>query len=222
MTELTTEPAPAATALAEAAPDRAGRPKPSFRFTPRDLINVGIFAALYIVVEYAINMVGLVNPLVMVGALCLSMAASAVVFMLYLTRVRHAGQILLFAILIAAIMVLTGHPVVSGAVTVVVAALAEVVAWVGRYRSKRASVLAAAVFTTWYVGPMLPLFYAAEDYYAAPSMQAMGQDYIDAMQALLSTPVLLGFDIATFVFGLLGGLLGLRLLRKHFTKAGLA
>jgi energy-coupling factor transport system substrate-specific component len=34
--------------------------------------------------------------------------------------------------------------------------------------------------------------------------------------------VLLAFDVSTVVFGLLGGLLGLRLTRKHFEKAGLA
>jgi energy-coupling factor transport system substrate-specific component len=53
-------------------------------------------------------------------------------------------------------------------------------------------------------------------------MQQMGTEYIGAMDALLSPGVLIAFDVSAVVAGLLGGLLGLRLLRKHFERAGLA
>ncbi|WP_433443799.1 MptD family putative ECF transporter S component [Nonomuraea sp. CA-141351] len=192
------------------------------RMSPKDLINIGIFGALYLVVLYAINMLGFAGPIAVLISLPASIVACGIPFMLFLTRVRHAGMVTIFALITAGILMLTGHPPISFAITVVCALIAEAIIWAGRYRSRRLSVLAYAAYSAWYVGPMMPIFYAPDDYFSSPSMQAMGADYTSQMQALLSPTVLIAFDLSTVVFGLLGGLLGLRLLRKHFEKAGLA
>ncbi|GAA2826053.1 MptD family putative ECF transporter S component [Nonomuraea rubra] len=192
------------------------------RMSPKDLINIGVFGALYLVVVYAISMLGFINPPVMLVALAASIVAGGIPFTLFLTRVRHAGMVTVFGIITGGLFLLTGHPPISFAITVACALLAEVVIWAGGYRSRRLSVPAYAVYSAWYVGPMMPLFYARDDYFSSPSMQMMGTDYVNQMQALLSPGMLLAFDVSTVVFGLLGGLLGLRLTRKHFAKAGLA
>ncbi|MBC3760751.1 MptD family putative ECF transporter S component [Quadrisphaera oryzae] len=220
-TPPSTSPTPSAAATPSAAPDRARR-RPSFSMSPRDLVDVGVFAALYIVVIFAINMLGYVNPLVMLMALLVSVVVSSVPFMLLVARTRHAGVLTLFAVLVAGLLLVLGHPPVSFALTVALAVVAEVVLWLGRYRSRAASVMACGVFSAWFAGPLLPLFYDRQGYFATPSMQAMSPDYRAAMDALFSVPVLLAFDVLAFVSGLLGGLLGLALLRKHFVKAGLA
>ncbi|MFG6200592.1 MptD family putative ECF transporter S component [Nonomuraea sp. JJY05] len=192
------------------------------RMSPKDLINIGVFGALYLVVVFGINMFGFLNPAVMLVALVASIVAGGIPFMLFLTRVNHAGMVTIFAIVTAGILMLTGHPLISFLISLGCALVAEAIVWAGRYRSRRLSVLAYAVYSAWYVGPMMPIFYDREAYFSGPSMQMMGADYVSQMQALLSPAVLLAFDVATIVFGLLGGLLGLRLMRKHFEKAGLA
>ncbi|WP_431930073.1 MptD family putative ECF transporter S component [Nonomuraea jabiensis] len=190
--------------------------------SPKDLINIGIFGALYLVVLYAINMLGFASPIAVLISLPASIVACGIPFMLFLTRVRHAGMVTIFALITAGILLLTGHPPISFAITLVCALVAEAIIWAGRYRSRRLSVLAYAAYSAWYVGPMMPIFYAPADYFSSPSMQMMGADYTSQMQALLSPAVLIAFDLSTVAFGLLGGLLGLRLMRKHFEKAGLA
>ena len=68
-------------------------------------------------------------------------------------------------------------------------------------------------------GNYLPLFTDYEGYFAQRA--DYGQAYIDAVQKLMPLwmePVLL---IACFVCGIIGGLLGRALLKKHFEKAGL-
>ncbi|MFI6393260.1 MptD family putative ECF transporter S component [Nonomuraea sp. NPDC050547] len=192
------------------------------RMSPRDLINIGVFGALYLAVVFAINMLGFLNPAVMLAALVASIVAAGVPFMLFLTRVRHAGMVTVFAIITGGFLMLTGHPLISFVITIGCALAAELIIWVGRYASRRLSVLAYAVYSAWYAGPMMPIFYDRDAYFAGPSMQAMGADFVSQMRTLLSPPVLLAFDVSTIVFGLLGGLLGLRLTRKHFEKAGLA
>lgn len=194
----------------------------SLRMSPKDLINIGIFGALYLVIVYGINMLGFINPTVMLAALVASIVAGGIPFMLFLTRVRHAGMIMIFAIVTSGILMLSGHPPISFAITLVFAAIAELIVWTGRYRSRWASVFTYAIYSAWYVGPMLPIFYARDEYFAGLAIEQMGQTYVAQMQALLSPGVLIGYDISTVIFGFLGGLLGLRLLRKHFEKAGLA
>ncbi|WP_223167176.1 MptD family putative ECF transporter S component [Nonomuraea sp. SYSU D8015] len=192
------------------------------RMTPKDLINIGVFGALYLVMVYAITMLGFINPAVMLVSLVASIVAGAIPFMLFLTRVRHAGMVTIFAIVTSGILALTGHPPISFAITIVCALAAEAMLLAGGYRSSRMSVLAYAVYSAWYVGPMMPIFYARDDYFSSPAMRQMGPDYTAQMEAVLSPAVLIAFDVSTVVFGLLGGLLGLRLLRKHFRRAGLA
>lgn len=194
----------------------------SLRMTPRDLINIGIFAALYLVVVMGISMLGFVSPVVMLVALAAAIVAGGVPFMLFLTRVGHAGMIAVFAVITSGVLLLMGHPPVSFALTVVLALVAEVIVWAGGYRSRWASVLAHTVYAIWFVGPFLPIFYAPQEYFSGPSMRQMGTAYTEQMEALLSPGVLLAFDVSTLVLGFLGGLLGARLLRKHFEKAGLA
>ncbi|TCC50655.1 Trep_Strep domain-containing protein [Kribbella capetownensis] len=192
------------------------------RMSPKDLINIGIFAALYLVVLYAINMIGFASPVAVLVSLPASIVACGIPFMLFLTRVHHAGVVTIFAVITGGLLLLGGHPPISFAVTIVCALVAEAILWSGRYRSRRLSVLAYAAYSAWYVGPMLPIFYARHDYFSSPSMQNMGADYTRQMEDLLSPAVVAAFDVSTIFFGLLGGLLGLRLLRKHFEKAGLA
>ncbi|MFD4365871.1 MptD family putative ECF transporter S component [Rhodococcus sp. NPDC058521] len=192
------------------------------RMSPRDLINIGIFGALYVVTVFAINMLGFINPAVMLVAMAVSIIAGGVPFMLFVSRVQHAGMVTIFAIVTAGLMLLTGHPPISFVVTLVCGLVADAILALGRYRSRRMGVLAYAVYAMWFIGPMLPIFYARDDYFSSQSMAQMGSDYVESMDALLSPAVLVAFDISTAVFGLIGGLLGLRLLRKHFEKAGLA
>lgn len=197
-------------------------PRISVRMSARDLIDIGIFAAIYIVLVYAITMLGVINPAVMLVSLAASIVAGGVPFLLFLTRVRHAGMITIFAVVTAGLLMLTGHPPVSFALTVLLALAAEAIVLAGRYESRWASVFAYTVYAIWYAGPMLPIFYAREDYFRGASVRQMGPDYAEKMEALLSPGVLAAYCVSTAVFGFLGGLLGLRLLRKHFTRAGLA
>ncbi|MER7082708.1 energy-coupling factor transport system substrate-specific component [Saccharopolyspora kobensis] len=192
-----------------------------FRMSPRDLINIGIFGALYLVTVGVFNALEFINPGFTLVSVLIGIVAGGVPFMLFLTRVRHAGMVTVLAVIVSGFMLLIGSPPVTIVVAVVAALAAEALLWAGRYRSRRFSVLAYAVFSTWFVGMFLPMFYARADFLTSPYMKEMGAEYVQQLDALLSPVVLIAFDLSTLVVGFLGGLLGLRLLDKHFRKAGL-
>jgi energy-coupling factor transport system substrate-specific component len=214
--------APAHEPAAGAPPGPAGRPRSTVRLSARDLMNVAMFAVIYFVVVYAVAMLGIISPLVMLLTLPLSIVAAGIPYLLFLTRVKHAGLVTLFAVVLGALYLVMGHPWISTLLTVALALVAEVILWAGRYRSRWAAIWAYAVFSVWFVGPMLPLLLNRAEYLSSPGMQAMGADYVASFDQVVSVGALWAYNGATLVCGVLGGLLGSRLLTKHFTRAGLA
>lgn len=191
-------------------------------FSARDLMNVAIFAVIYFVLVFAIAMLGVISPLVSLLVLPLAAVAAGVPFMLFLTRVRHGGMVTLFGTVVALVYLLMGHPWQSTVVTIVCAALADLVLRAGAYRSAWAAIWSYTVFSAWFIGPWIPLFLDRDAYLHSPAMEAMGEEYVEAFDATVTVPAVLGLAAASVVCGFLGALLGSVLLRKHFRKAGLA
>ena len=202
--------------------DGSGGSRFSLAMSGRDLMTIGIFLAIYIVLYFAITMFGFLNPVMMLVTLGLSIVVGAIPFMLFLTRVKHAGMVALFAIVLGILLLVIGFPPLSIGILVALAVVVELVLAVTGYRSRWAGVLSYTIFSVWNTAPLLPLFYDRQGYFSSPSMSRMGPEYTARLDAFLSTGVLIGFDIAAVVLGLIGGVIALRLLRKSFARAGLA
>ena len=185
----------------------------------RDLINVGIYGAIYFVILFAVAMLGMI-PIFLPLLSVLVPILGGIPFMLFLTKVKKPGMIFIFAMIMGILMLLTGMgpwPLLTCAVA---GLLSELCFKSGEYKSAKKAVLNYGLFSMWIFGNYLPLFTDYEGYFAQRA--DYGQAYIDAVQKLMPlwmAPVLL---IACFVCGILGGLLGRALLKKHFEKAGLA
>lgn len=199
-----------------------GRPRASVRFSARDLLNVAIFAVIYFVIIFAVAMLGIVSPLVMLITLPLGPIAAGIPYMLFLTRVRHAGMVTLFGVVVALLYLMMGHPWISTVITVVLSVLADLVLRPGGYRSTWAAIWAYVVFSAWFVGPWIPFFLDPAAYIAEKSGQTMGEAYMTEFAQVVTLPTVGVMVAATLVCGFLGALLGTVLLRKHFRKAGLA
>ena len=185
----------------------------------RDLINVGIYGAIYFVILFAVAMLGMI-PIFLPLLSVLVPILGGIPFMLFLTKVKKPGMIFIFAMIMGILMLLTGMgpwPLLTCAIA---GLLSELCFKSGTYKSAKKAVLSYGLFSMWIFGNYLPLFTDYEGYFAQRA--DYGQAYIDAVQKLMPlwmAPVLL---LACFVCGLLGGLLGRALLKKHFEKAGLA
>lgn len=205
--------------MSTSTPDAVTRRK---GFSARDLLNIAIFAVIYFVVIFAVSMLGILGPVVMLVTLPLAVIVAGIPYMLFLTRVKRPGLVTLFGVLTALFFLMVGQPWQSTMLTIVVSALADVVLTSGKFRSKWAAIWAYTVFTLWFIGPWIPLFINREEYFESPGMQAMGEEYVAAFAAVVTTPAVVISLVAVVVCGVIGGLLGSAMLRKHFVKAGLA
>ena len=184
----------------------------------KDLINIGIFTAIYFVVILAFAMLGFI-PIFMPLMAVFDPLFGGIVFMLFLTKVKKPGMIFIMNILMGILMWLTGMSFYALAVGAVVGLIAELIYKSGDYRSSKKAVLTHAVFSLWVWSNFLPLFIQPEKYWS--TRQQFGEDYINTLTNLMPIwmcPVLL---VVCFVFGILGGLLGKAILKKHFAKAGI-
>lgn len=184
----------------------------------KDLINVGIFSAIYFVIVFAVAMLGYIPifmPLltVIVPILC------GIPFMLFVTRVKKFGMVWIMSIIMGIMMLLTGMGYYSLIVAAVTGLIAELILKSGSYKSSGKAIVAYGVFSIWAWGNFLPLFFNPEGYWS--TRQSFGQEYIDSLNALMPgwmCPVLFA---ACFVCGIIGGFIGKALLKKHFVKAGI-
>ena len=185
----------------------------------KDLMNVGIYTAIYFVVTFLVAMLGFI-PIFMVLMVIIAPVIGGIPFMLFMTRVKKPGMIMIMSLIMGLLMLLTGMGYWPLLISIVSGIAAELICRAGQYKSAKSAVLAAGIFPLWMWGNYLPLFFNPDQYFA--SRQSFGQDYIDSLTSMLPgwmCPVLL---VLCFLSGIAGGLLGKKMLKKHFKKAGIA
>lgn len=190
------------------------------KLNAKDLINVGIYSAIYFVIILAVAMLGMIP--VMYPMLCvLCPLLGGIVFMLFLTKVKKFGMIWIMSVLMGLLMLLSGMSYYALIVSVFTGLAAELIYKSGEYKSANKGILTHAVFTLW-VCANFGLYYFQHDEYIATRTEMMGQDYVDALTKIMFPGMWAVMIVVTFVFGLLGGVLGRKMLKKHLEKAGIA
>ena len=96
----------------------------------------------------------------------------------------------------------------------------EMIRRAGGYKSLKFNMLAFMVFNTWICGSLMQMLLAREKYIELSMM--MGKEYVDALIELITYPHMALVYAGALIGGLIGAYIGKILLKKHFTKAGIA
>ena len=187
----------------------------------RSAVTIGAFTAVYFVLMWCSGMLGFFGPAFMFVGGVVSLVLNGPVVMLMMVRSRMFGTLTIMGGIVAFLMVVTGHAWVTIPVTLILGFLGDLIARGGGYVSAPRNIAAYMLFSLWGIAPLSPIFFAPDAYFADVAA-SMGQDYADAMRALFSPAVIGGWAVVTVIVACIGGLIGRFLLRKHFTKAGVA
>ena len=186
----------------------------------KDLINLGLFTVLYFVlgccVAIPIGFVPVFLPIL--GALW--SLITGIPFMLFLTRVKKFGMVTLMGILSGLLMGLTGMGFWGVPMGVIFGLLGDMILKSGGYKSAKMSLFGYAVFSLWMVGTYIPMYFTVEASWRSFA-DSFGEEYADRVMAVMPMWSSLLVVAGIFLFAILGGMLGRRLLRKHFAKAGI-
>ena len=98
---------------------------------------------------------------------------------------------------------------------------ADLVALIGRYHNTVWLILSAGVLNPmWFGGSYLP-FYLNPDSMMKQVAASYGQSYVDSVSALLPTWTAFAMPVGMFLAGCAGARLALRVMHRHFERAGL-
>lgn len=189
--------------------------------SPRNLINVGVFTALYFIALFGSGMLGAIHPLMIFIGGFLGVVVEAIICMLYVARTRAFGAYTILGLIIGILMVATGHAWVTPLVATVLGVVADVITRAGRYVRTATNALGFAAFSLWAISPILPVIWASDAYFAH-IRESMGDKYASDFQSLISPMFLLGWMLIIALIAYASALLGMRVLRKHFQRAGVA
>ena len=192
----------------------------SERLNVQDLITVGIFSVIIIVLIFIFGMLGYV-PILMIALPILAALICGIPYMLFLTRVSKFGMVTLLGLILGIVMFLSGHTWVPIVVFTFFAFIADCILKAGNYSSIKNSIISHGFFILGIMGNMIP-FFILRDYYMDSMRASMGNDYINAVAPFLNNEVLIALFILTFIAGIASAYIGKIVLRKHFEKAGIA
>jgi len=189
------------------------------RLQAKDLITVGMFTAIYFILMFACGMLGYI-PVFYVLLPVVIPVICGIPFMLFLTKVKCFGMVTIMGAICGGLMVLTGHTYVPLIAGFVFGLLADLIFMAGKYRSVKLSVVGYAVFSLWLIGMLMP-FWILKDAFERMMLGSMGADYTRTVFDLFQQ-ISWAFPIMAFVGGIIGAFFGFAMLKKHFTRAGIA
>jgi len=186
----------------------------------KDLINVGIFSAIYLVVLMAVAMLGYIPVFIPLLSVLVPIVGG-IPFMLFLTKVKKFGMVWIMAIIMGIVMLILGMGVWVLPIGIVTGLICELILKSGNYASSKKSVLVSGVFSMSIFGNYLPMFIARDSYFET-MRSGYGNEYVNALTNYMPEWSWLLLLAACFISGIAGGLLGKAVLKKHFKKAGIA
>lgn len=189
------------------------------RLQGKDLINIGIYAAIYIVSMTAIAMLGYI-PVLMPLLCVLVPLVGGIPMMLFLTKVGKPGMVFIFSLICGIYLAITGMGIVVPFVAAATGFLAELVLKSGGYRSSGKMILAYGIFSVFIIGNFIPMW-TDSSYFASMVGNGYTQEYADALQSFMPLWMFPVLTASCFVSGIIGGFFGRKVLKKHFAKAGI-
>ncbi|HIZ56238.1 MAG TPA: MptD family putative ECF transporter S component [Firmicutes bacterium] len=186
----------------------------------KDLVNVGIFTAIYFVMFFISGMTGLIPVMTIFYPVLLAMLGG-IPCILFFTKTDKFGLVTIMGILLGLITFIMGYGPYAIGTGVVCGLVADFVMRAGQYKSWKHMLIGYCVFSEWAVGSQLIMF-IFKDAYLAGYIETQGQDYADAVSVLLKDYMIPVVIVAVAVGALIGAYLGKATLKKHFKRAGIA
>lgn len=185
----------------------------------KDLMSVGIFATIYIVVKVIVGFVG-VLPILCVILPMLTAVVCGAIYMLFVTRVEKFGMITILATVVGGVMMIAGYGWPSLVVSFICGLLADIISQKGNYKKFSFILAGYCIFSEWGIAPLAPVWMQGDKYFSDLS-ETMGEAFAESYRALTPpwiVPVLMaGIVIAAVI----GGILGRKIMKKHFERSGI-
>lgn len=185
----------------------------------RDLINVGLFTAIYCVTFFAVGMIGFI-PITMIALPGLIGLVGGIPILLLVVKTQKFGALSICGIIVTLLMFFTGHPWPVVAIGLPVAVLGDLIMYFGKYKNWLLLAIGYLVFSQWYLGAFSPFYFMREAYFK--SIEAgYGKDYVAVLENIISVKMIPVILILSVIGCFIGAYIAKAALKKHFSRAGI-
>lgn len=191
------------------------------KFTVKDLVNAGVFSLLVFVSMFIGGMIGfmpVLMPLVPFAASLLS----GPVFMLYSTKIKTPGMVMILGILISLGFIVTGHGIYILIPMVIFSAIGEVILKKTDYKSVSAARWVYSLMVLSAGGNLYPIYFMRDNWIKQANAQGYSPEFTEKMLSVLPNWSFLPITLLGGVGAFIGCSIGIKMLNKHFKKAGMA
>ena len=187
----------------------------------KDLIMIGVFSALYFVLNMVGGMPFAMNPILTFYQPMGSAFLSGIIFMFLIAKAPKRGTITILAVIMCILRFATGMHWAMGVGTLIAGIIAEIIAGTKNYKNKTMNMLSFGIFALGDIGTFLVYFINPESWSNAMIKKGTDISYIESMDAAAANWMIYVIVIGTFLVALLSAWIGMKLLKKQFEKAGI-
>ena len=187
----------------------------------KDLIMIGVFSALYFVLNMVGGMPFAMNPILTFYQPIGSAFLSGIIFMFLIAKSPKRGTITILAVIMCILRFATGMHWAMGVGTLIAGIIAEIIAGSKNYKNKTMNMLSFGIFALGDIGTFLVYFINPECWSNTMIKKGTDISYIESMNAAAANWMIYVIVIGTFLVALLSAWIGMKLLKKQFEKAGI-
>ena len=190
--------------------------------TVKDLVTVGIFSALFLVFALVGGIFFAPNPVLTFYMPVGSALLCGPIYLLMLAKVQKRGAAAILGALLCIVWFVTGMHWAMALGYLLMGIAADFVAGAGGYRSRKINSLSYVLLSLGGTASYL-VFFANPDGWAKTMLgNGTEQSYIDTMRASGTGWILAVMLAGTVIAAIVSALIGCRMLRKQFERAGIA
>ena len=190
------------------------------KLTGKDLITIGIYTVIYIVIVAAFGALGVIPIFIPLTAVFCPLLGG-IPYMLFVSKTKKFGMVTIMGTLIGLIMFVMGMGYFVAIVGFLACLGADLILRQTNFESSKGAILSCGVFSLWDFGNLLP-FYIGREAYMAMLEASYGSEYVTTLSSYLPMWTMPALLAVCFIFGILGGILGMQICKKHFKRAGIA
>lgn len=193
------------------------------RLEIKDLISIGVYTAMYFFMIILSNLfiIFLVPGYSYIFIPIMAAFLSGITYMLMVAKVQKFGAITIMGSIVGGFQFMMGLYPWSIVFGIGVALLADIIAYSFKYKSEKGLLISYAVFSYSTIGPILPMFLFPNLYVNYLASQGRDAVYIENAFASITQYTILIVIFGILIASILGGVIGQKMLKKHFKRAGI-
>ncbi len=188
----------------------------------KDFITIGVFSLIYFTVAFVIGGIAQMTPITFPFMPMIVALFAGGIFMLYAAKIPKRGSISVLGILAALLLFVTGMFWMMSVFFIVFGLIADHIAASGDFKSFRRNLTAYCIFALAPMGAYIPMAIMPAQFDEFMRKKGNVSAFSDIIHSIGANHwVIPAMIVGTLICAVIGGMIGKKLLKKHFEKAGI-